>query len=319
MAEFVRLQLIVGEDFAKSLLALRLDLEASCEVLMSNIVRTIDLHPNDPVACQVKAALQTFQQSTSMKVSLPLMQLETACGDMEEFMRSHLRELSLQTESRELIGALCQKLTDHASQVQELVQVPELAEEEVSLCVIIGLGAHQPLEANFFPGILEGLVGRLSLAPPSVINPPTSVQEDMAHHWAAALREAIQRTEGRDINLRQVTSTVVPHRHHLDYNLDFQSRRVDDIAPTLTSPLLSGLIGNLHQFERLGVPGEPASFKADENLWGHSGAPPKPVHLTMRGLPPRDQLVKGRHRELSLLAKERAIRISLLQSLARTT
>ena len=174
MAEFARLQLIVGEDFTKSLLALRSDLEASGEALVSNIVRTIDLHPNDPAACQVKAALQTFQQSTSMKVTLPLMQLEAACGDIEEFMWSHLRELSSQTESWEIIGALSQKLTDHASWVQQLVQVPELVEEEVSLRVIIGLEVHQPLEANFFPGILEGLVGRLSLAPPGVINPPTS-------------------------------------------------------------------------------------------------------------------------------------------------
>ena len=133
MAEFVRLQLIVGEYFTKSLLALRSDLEASCEALVSNIVRTIDLHPNDPVAHQVKAALQTFKQSTSMKVTLPLMQLEAAHGDMEGFMQSHLQELSSQTESWELIGALSQKLVDHASWVQELVQVLELVEEEVSL------------------------------------------------------------------------------------------------------------------------------------------------------------------------------------------
>ena len=191
MAEFARLQLIVGEDFTKSLLALRLDLEASCEAVMSDIVRTIDLHHNDPAARQVKAALQMFQQSTSMKVTLSLMQLEAARGDMEEFMQSRLQELSSQTESWELIGALSQKLANHTSWVQELVQVPELTEEEVSLRVIIGLVAHQPLEANFFPGILEGLVGRLGLAPPSVINPPTSVPEGVAHHWAAALREAI--------------------------------------------------------------------------------------------------------------------------------
>ena len=87
MAEFAKLQLIVGEDLTKSLLALRLDLEASSEALVSDIVRTICLHPNDPVACQVKAVLQTFQQSTLMKVTLPLMELEAACGDMEEFMR----------------------------------------------------------------------------------------------------------------------------------------------------------------------------------------------------------------------------------------
>ena len=90
MAEFARLQLIVGEDFTKSLLALCSDLEASCEALVSVIVRTIDLYPNDPVAHQVKAVLQTFQQSTSMKVTLPLMELEAARGDMEEFMWSCL-------------------------------------------------------------------------------------------------------------------------------------------------------------------------------------------------------------------------------------
>ena len=73
MDEFARLQLIVGEDFTKSLLALRIDLEASCEVLVSDIARTMDLHPNDPASLQVKAALQKFQQTTSLKVTLPLM------------------------------------------------------------------------------------------------------------------------------------------------------------------------------------------------------------------------------------------------------
>ena len=276
MAEFARLQLIVGEDFTKSLIALRTDLEASCEALMSDIVRTLDLHPDDPASRQVKAALHKFQQTTSLKVTLPLMDLEAARDDMEEFMRSHLREISSQTESRELIGDLSQKLATHTSRVRELVQVPELAEGEVSLQVLIGLVAHQPLEANFFPGILEGLVGRLGLAPPGVTDPPTSVREGMAHHWAAALREAVGRMEGRDVDLRQVTRTVVPDRLHLDYDLDFRTRRVDDVAPTLTSPLLSGLIGNIHQLERLGIPREPASFKADEDLWGHGRAPPKP-------------------------------------------
>ena len=114
------------------------------------------------------------------------------------------------------------------------------------------------------------------MAPPGIVNPPTSVQEGVACHWAATLRETIRRTEGRDIDLRWVASTVVPHGVHLDYDLNFQNRRVDDVAPTFTSPLLSSLIGNLQQLERPEVPGEPASFKVDENLWGHGGVPPKP-------------------------------------------
>ena len=82
--------------------------------------------------------------------------------------------------------------------------------------------------------------------------------------------------EGRDIDLEQVTHTVVPPRLHLDYDLDFRTRRVDDIAPTLTSALLSSLVGNIRQLEKPEIPGKPTSFKVDEGLWGHGGAPPKP-------------------------------------------
>ena len=276
LTEFVRLQLIVGEDLTKSLMALCTDLEASCVALVSDIARTMDLHPDDPASCQVKAALWKFQQTTSLKVTLPLMELEAAREDMEAFMRSRLQELSSQTESRELIGELSQKLADHISRVRELVQVPGLTEGEVFQRVLIGLVAHQPLEANFFPGILEGLVGRLGLVPPGITDPPTSVRKGMAHHWAAALKEAIRRMEGRDIDPGQVTSTVVPHWLHLDYDLDFWTRRVDDVAPALTSPLLPSLVGNIHQLERPEIPGEPASFKVDGDLWGPGRAPPKP-------------------------------------------
>ena len=70
--------------------------------------------------------------------------------------------------------------------------------------------------------------------------------------------------------------TVVPPGLHLDYGLDFQTRRVDYIAPTLTSPLLSSLIGSIHQLEKPEIPRKPAPFKADEGLWGHGWALPKP-------------------------------------------
>ena len=93
MAKFAKLQLIVGEDFTKILTALCTDLEASCEVLVSDIVRTLNLHPDDPVSPQVKAALHKFQRTTSLKVNLPLMELEAACDNMEEFMQSHLQEI----------------------------------------------------------------------------------------------------------------------------------------------------------------------------------------------------------------------------------
>ena len=112
--------------------------------------------------------------------------------------------------------------------------------------------------------------------PPGVADPPTSANEGVSRRWAATLREAVVRTEGRDIDLEQVTHNVMPPGLHLDYGPDFLTRRVDDIAPTLTSPLLSGLVSNISQLQRPGIPGKPAPFKVDEGLWGHSRAPAKP-------------------------------------------
>ena len=92
------------------------------------------------------------------------------------------------------------------------------------------------------------------------------------------------RTEGRDVNLEQVTPHVMHPGLHQDYDLDFQMWRVNDIAPTLTSPMLSGLISSVCLLGRPEVPREPASPQTEEGLWGHSKAgagpdAPDPSHI----------------------------------------
>ena len=61
MAEFARLQLIVGWDLTKSLIALRINLETSSEVLLSDVAKTLNLHPTNPASHQLKAILHGFQ------------------------------------------------------------------------------------------------------------------------------------------------------------------------------------------------------------------------------------------------------------------
>ena len=68
----------------------------------------------------------------------------------------------------------------------------------------------------------------------------------------------------------------MPPGLHLDYGPDFLTRRVDDIALTLTSPLLSGLVSNIRELQSPGIPRGLAPFQVDEGLWGHSRAPAKP-------------------------------------------
>ena len=63
---------------------------------------------------------------------------------------------------------------------------------------------------------------------------------------------------------------------HPDYDLDFQTQRVDDIASTLTSPLLSGLVNNIRLLRRPEIPRKPVSPLAEEGLWGCSRTPARP-------------------------------------------
>ena len=63
---------------------------------------------------------------------------------------------------------------------------------------------------------------------------------------------------------------------HQEYDLDFRMQRVDDIAQTLTSPMLAGLVSSVHLTRRPAVPKGPASPKMEEGLWGCGGAPARP-------------------------------------------
>ena len=94
MAEFTRLQLILGEDLTKSLSALHSELETSSEVLSSDLLSVLNLHSGDLVFPWVKELIQKHHQSVSMKVNLPLMELEAAREDLGKFLQGCLHKLS---------------------------------------------------------------------------------------------------------------------------------------------------------------------------------------------------------------------------------
>ena len=54
----------------------------------------------------MRASLQKFQRTTSLKFDLPLVELEVACEDIEAFLSNRLQELSLKNESQQLVGEL---------------------------------------------------------------------------------------------------------------------------------------------------------------------------------------------------------------------
>ena len=168
---------------------------------------------------------------------------------------------------------------------------------------------NQPLKANFFSGILEGVAGRLGLVPPGVMDPPASARAGVSQQWAATLREAVLKTEGRDIGVGLVTHDMLPPGLHLDYNPDFQTRGVNDIAPALTPSLLSGLVGNIRRLKKPEIPTQPVPFEAEDGMRGHWWIPPKseapgPSHDT--GVTPQTPASKGEVPKCKLLDQGRS-------------
>ena len=180
MADFARLQSILGEDLTKSLSALRSELETSSEALSSDLLSVLNLHSGDLVFPWVKELIQKHHQSVSMKVNLPLMELEAAIEDLGRFLQRHLCKLSSNPKSREMVEELSQTLSTYANRIQEAILVLGIKEPAVFNRVMLGLAVDQPLEAILFPGILDGLSWRLGLMPPGVVDPPTSAREGMS-------------------------------------------------------------------------------------------------------------------------------------------
>ena len=180
MAEFARLQSILCEDLTKSLSALRSELEASSEVLSADILNILNLHPGDPAFSRVRELIQKHHQLVSMKVNLPLIELEAAKEDLERFFQGCLWELGSNLKAREVLEEISQILSSYGHKVRETILVPGIKQPGVFNRIVLVLSMDQPMEAVLLPGILDGLSGRLSLMPPGVVDPPTSAREGIS-------------------------------------------------------------------------------------------------------------------------------------------
>ena len=236
MAEFSRVQLIVQEDVGKSLVALRSDLLAACSAFLADVGRIMDVPHADPRLALLDASLERFRRQASLKFDLPLAEMAAAAVDIRNFMNARLQELSSSSQLPDLIGETATLMDQHHSQVWELVQNPDLGLSDVYSRVLVGLLARQPIEADLFPGILEGLAGNLGLSPAGTVDPPRSRQEGVMRRWATTLRQAAYDPSNTG---QGSASSTTPLGLHLDYSMEFRSRRVGDIPPALTSSLLS--------------------------------------------------------------------------------
>ena len=181
LAEFARLQAILGEDLTRSLSALRSELEALSEAVLADVLDVLNLRLGDPGFSRVMELLQKYHQSVSLKVSLPLVELEAPKVDLHRFLQERLHELGSGPQAQEELGEITRWLLGYNRRVAEIVQeTPGVERPGVCTQIMLSLAVEQPIEAVLLPGILDGLSARLGMPAPGVVNPPASAREGVS-------------------------------------------------------------------------------------------------------------------------------------------
>ena len=153
---------------------------------------------------------------------------------MENFLISRISELSGKSEIQSLLETFAHRLEVHQSHVKQLVRSELLHNPEVGVRVLVGLGAQRTVEGNFFPGILEGLLGGLGLNRPTEGNLPASSRQGVARIWAAVVQSSTELTGPRDVGFKPAEG--IPRGLHLDYEDDFLQCQVSEIPQVFSDP-----------------------------------------------------------------------------------
>ena len=100
---------------------------------------------------------------------------------------------------------------------------------------MVGLAADRPIESNFFPGFLEGLLGSLGMAAPREGNPPSSSHEGADHTWFTTVRGAISQIEQKEVEAPEAVG--LPPNLDLQYKEGFLKKQRHLIPPIFSDPL----------------------------------------------------------------------------------
>ena len=117
-----------------------------------------------------------------------------------------------------------------------------LRHAEVAQLVLVGMAADQPLESNFFHGLLEGLLGRLGIVAPGESKPPTSSREGAGHLWSSAMHGAILQMEQREVETPG--SAGLPQCLDLHYEEDFLEKQSHQVPAVFSDPLFIPSMAN---------------------------------------------------------------------------
>ena len=161
---------------------------------------------------------------------------------MDKFIQFHLEELQTQQETKNLIGELSSRITNHQGRACQLPHSEPLRHPEVTPLVLVGMAANRPPKSNLLPGPLEGLLGSPSITAPREGNPPTSSQEGAGCPWPSAMHEATPQTEQKEVETPETAR--LPQGLDLRHEEDFLEKQSHQTPAVFSDPLFIPSMAN---------------------------------------------------------------------------
>ena len=189
---------------------------------------------------KITAAVERFKQTAAMNLLLPLLHLDSARSEIARFINSCLKEVCAKEESKVLIEALTERLTNLQSQTWRLVRSSKLSDPEVATRVMIALLGTQPLVVNYHSAVLDGVVGRLGLTSPGMMEFTCSPSEGMLSRFMKDLECSIKADD-----LGKSMGWGIQGGLHTEFSSDFMQRNRGEIHCVFHGNLLPNLIKNL--------------------------------------------------------------------------
>ena len=182
--------------------------------------------------------------------------------------------------------------------MRELLRSKPPRHPEVVPLIMVGLAVDRLLESNFFPGLLDGLVGSLGIAASGTGTPPTSSNEGAGHAWSTAARGAVSCIEQRDAEAPEAAE--LPPSLDFRFEETFLETQRHLIPPVFSDPLSIPRMakavfelakppaGSTHRHVALPAPPQPESSGPKQGVLESGNPSPAPHSLlqTLGGSPP---------------------------------
>ena len=212
---------------------------------------------------EITAEVERFKRTAAMNLLLPLLHLDLARSDIARFMNSHLEEVCAREESKVLIKALMECLTNLQSQTWRLVRSSKLSDPKMATQVMIALLGTQPLVVNCHSRVQDGIAGRLGLTPPGMTEFTRSPSEGMLSRFMKDLEHSIKADDSEKSMGWSIQGGL-----HTEYSSDFMQRNRGEIHCVFHSNLLPNLIKDLDalRLSELASPPQPRGRLDHEQL-----------------------------------------------------